>query len=340
MEAGARRAESPYRGGRCANRRSAQSSATVRPPINTRPAGLAGDGITGMPGRVAVGARVFVAVPVAVTVPVDVTVAVIDGVRVVDGVNVTDGVCETVAVFDGVGDGPVVGVSVTVAVLVRVAVFVGARVLVGVAVGNGGKVGGVLVEVRVPVEVAVAVRVALAVAVADTVLVGCDGPTVSWPLAGSQVGVPSLSRQPFGISTIWFTVKVLNVSGVTPLAMPVNVTEKSVPLPDTGVEAHAAVMVSRPGSAMLITVLSQAVVSGPRWTAAVVRTSAIASEYVMLSPSASTPETLAMVMSTTVVWPTVLMTALLGRLTCTAMAAGAVVTRRAAAPRTHWMLRI
>ena len=134
--------------------------------ISTRPAGLVGEGTTGVPGRVAVMVRVSVAVPVDVIVGVTVAVPVIEGVKVTVGVSVTVAVFDAVRVWVGVGDGPMVGVSVAVGVFVCV--------LVDVAVGE-------LLGVFVSVPVAVAVSVVVGV------LVGGAVPTAICPLDGSQV---------------------------------------------------------------------------------------------------------------------------------------------------------
>ena len=109
-------AQAPVR----ARRRNAQSRPMPKPPIITRPAGLVGDGTTGIGGRV--GVVVAVLVGVAVTVRVKVAVAVLLGVTVLVAVSVA------VAVF--------VNVAVGVSVGVLVGVVVG--VLVGVLVGAGG----------------------------------------------------------------------------------------------------------------------------------------------------------------------------------------------------------
>jgi len=111
---GARHNDQPCR------RRSAHSSATPSPPTNTRPAGLVGDGITGIPGRVAVMLGVNVMVRVAVTVGVSDAVLVSDGVTVtvavsvdVTGAAVSVAVLVSVVVGDRLGDtvGVIVGVS-------------------------------------------------------------------------------------------------------------------------------------------------------------------------------------------------------------------------------------
>ena len=94
--------------------------------IITRPAGLVGDGTTGIGGRVLVGGGV--GVNVGVFVRVKVAVAVLLGVGVCVKVCVAVGVNVFVAVN--------VGVAVLVAVLVAVGVVVGE--FVGVSVGGGG----------------------------------------------------------------------------------------------------------------------------------------------------------------------------------------------------------
>ena len=251
------------------NRRRAQSSAAPRPLTRTAPAGLVGDGATGIAGRVAVAARVLVTVRVGVSVRVFVAAGVFDGVSVLDGVSVADavlvvepvgvvvGVFDAVLLCDAVGDGPIVGVSVTVGVLVRVAVAVCDAVAVPVLAGA---------TVFVAVNVAVAVRVDVIVVVAEAVLVGWVGPTTIWPLDGSHVGVPSFSWHPPGISTIPSTISVLKVSGLTPLARPVKVIWNSVPLPVIGMLLQVIVIVRRPAVAVFTTGVSQAAARAPRAT--------------------------------------------------------------------------
>lgn len=166
------------------NRRSAQRSATPSPDTITNPAGLVGDGTTGIaPGRVGVTVRVSVTVRVGVRVAVSVAVPVAVPVLVV------------VDVDDAVGDGPRVLVGVLVPVLVAVPV--------AVAVLTGA-------------DVLVAVAVAVAVPVGTPVGVFVGPATVTCPfVSGLQLGDPSFNEQPFGISGV-----VKNVSGLVPGATP------------------------------------------------------------------------------------------------------------------------
>jgi hypothetical protein len=297
----------------------------------TTPAGLVGDGITGIPGRVLVGLGVSVTVPVAVMVAVFDGVKVTDGVCVTEAVEVTDavavtvrvsvavGVFEGVSVCEGVAEGPVVGVSVAVAALVRVAVTVPVDAVVAVAL-----------LVAVSPTVAVAVTVATAVLVA----VGCTGPTVIWPFTSSQAGVPSLRLQPFGMFAV-----ALKVSGVTPLPMPVKVMRKSVPpLEFTGV-VQAIVIVARPAWVRLTVGALQVLVTVPSATSVVAWILAMVWSKVKLTATPARPVTAPMLIGTEVVPPTVLMIAFGGRLTRTpgpkpADAADAEAKRKARAPPT------
>ena len=167
-----------------ANRRNAHRSATPSPDTITNPAGLVGDGTTGIaPGRVGVTVRV------SVTVRVGVLVAVSAGVLVAVPVLVV------VEVDDAVGDGPRVLVGVLVPVLVTVPVAV--PVLTGAAV-------------------MVAVAVAVAVPVGTPVGVFVGPATVTCPfVSGLQARLPSFNEQPFGISGV-----VMKLSGLVPGATP------------------------------------------------------------------------------------------------------------------------
>lgn len=299
--------------------------------INATPPGLAGDGITGIPARVRVGAAVGVTVPVEVTVAVgagvnvSVTVGVIVEVLVSDDVCVTVAVLEAVVVCDGVGEGPMVGVSVTVGVEVRVAVLVGVVVFDGVT----GTTALVKVGVLVAVEVAVAVTPALAVVVAERVIVSVAvvevGPTVICPLDDWQEGTPSFSWQPSKTSGV-----ALNVSGLTPLATPWKLIVNSVPIPLTAV-VQASVIVTRPSTVRLTTGALHVLITEPACTDVAV-TNLLS--YVKLTAAASRLATVPIVMSTAVLCPGMAIMAVVGRLTCTADTAEAAPTRKVSAPMT------
>lgn len=162
---------------------------------------------------------------------VEVAVAVVVAVALAVAVPVT------VAVWLGVC--VCVGVPVAVWVDVTVAVELAVGVLEDVPVGDA-----VAVSVAVPVTVAVSVTVVVAVGVAE----GGGGPTVIWPLSGSQVGVPSLSLHPFGM----LGSTVVKVRALTPFATPWKVIENNVPAP-VNCWVHAKPMVTDPTPATSLT---------------------------------------------------------------------------------------
>jgi hypothetical protein len=205
-----------------ANRRSAQTSATPSPDTITNPAGLVGDGTTGIaPGRVGVTVRV------SVTVPVGVLVAVLLGVPLAEAVCVTVPVLVVVKVLVAVPTGA--DVRVAVAVFVAEAEAVGTPVEVGVEVLTGVRV---LVETGVLVETDVRVSVG----VFAGVFVG--PPTVTCPFVSGLQAV-SFSEQPPGISGV-----PAKVSALAPGATPLKVISSRAPLPATAVtQANVAMTV-------------------------------------------------------------------------------------------------
>jgi hypothetical protein len=259
------------------------------------PAGLAGDGTTGIAGRVAVAFRVLVIVGVGVTVRVSVCVGVCDVVSVADGVLVLTGVFVVVPVCDGVtvevvvrvslgvGDGPAVLVNVIVAVALAVVVataLVAEAVAVRVAAAVAVLMGEVLVAVATGGEVLVAVGVAT------------TGPMSIDPFCGWHEGVPSFRKQPSGTSSV-----IVNVRFECPLATPENVTLKSAPLIPLGrPDGHAAVITTMPGVLMLGTMVQPFVSAVPLTWVAVTT----AGEYVKLMATPRMPVVSAIDTGTTI----------------------------------------
>ncbi len=120
------------------------------------------------------------------------------------------------------------------------------------------------------------------------------------------------------------TIKVLNVSGLTPLATPVNAIVNKVPLPVIGMLLHGIVIVSLPAVMVFTTGLSHAAARAPLDT---VPGLTMAGSNVKLTETDSRPVTEPIVISTlTGGGPTILITTFGGRLTWTAEAAAAAVT--------------